>query len=79
MEILSKDPSFSDLHCTYRILDGLLPPAAEMIKHLGPQAQPSTNLALLDSAYSTAKDGDKLFARFMNTLQIDGEKKTSLP
>ncbi|KAL3987782.1 hypothetical protein ACER0C_014897 [Sarotherodon galilaeus] len=34
VEILIRDPSVSDLHCTHRILDSLLPPASEMIKHL---------------------------------------------
>lgn len=43
-----KDPSVSDLHRTHCILDSLLPPAAEMIKHLGPQAQPSAYLAILE-------------------------------
>lgn len=74
VEILMKDPSVSDLHCMHRILDSLFPPAAEMVKHLGPQAQPSAYLSVLDSAYGTVENDGKLLARFMNTLQDDGEK-----
>ncbi|XP_032413323.1 uncharacterized protein LOC116716610 [Xiphophorus hellerii] len=73
VEILVRDPSVSDLHCTHRILDSLLPPASEMIKHLSPQSSPSTYLKLLDSAYGTVEDGDELYARFMSTFQNDGE------
>ncbi|XP_030612296.1 uncharacterized protein LOC115799330 [Archocentrus centrarchus] len=73
VEILIRDPSVSDLHCTHRILDSLLPPASEMIQHLSPQSSPSTYLKLLDSAYGTVEDGDELYARFMSTFQNDGE------
>ncbi|XP_035981631.1 uncharacterized protein LOC118556964 [Fundulus heteroclitus] len=73
VEILIRDPSVPDLHCTHRILDSLLPPASEMIKHLSPQSSPSTYLKLLDSAYGTVEDGDELYARFMSTFQNDGE------
>lgn len=74
VEILIRDPSVSDLHCTHRILDSLLPPASEMIKHLSPQSRPSAYLELLDSAYGTVEDGDELHARFMSTFQNDGER-----
>ncbi|XP_041844922.1 zinc finger CCHC domain-containing protein 12 [Melanotaenia boesemani] len=77
VEVLIKDPSVSDLHCAHRILDSLLPPASEMIKHLGPHASPSTYLKLLDSAYGAVEDGDELYARFMNTLQNEGEKPSA--
>lgn len=77
VEVLMKDPSVSDLHCTHRLLDSLLPPAAEMTKHLGPQAKPSAYLELLDSAYGTVEDGDELYARFMSTFQNDGEKPST--
>ncbi|XP_032446030.1 zinc finger CCHC domain-containing protein 18-like [Xiphophorus hellerii] len=73
VEILIRDPSVSDLHCTHRVLDSLLPPASEMIKHLSPQSSPSTYLKLLDSAYGTVEDGDELYARFISTFQNDGE------
>lgn len=77
VEVLMKDPSVSDSHCAHRILDSLLPPASEMTKHLGPRAKPSAYLELLDSAYGTVEDGDELYARFMNTLQNDGEKPSA--
>lgn len=74
VEVLRKDPPLSDLHCTRHILDSLLPPAAEITKHLGSQAQPSTYLEILDSAFGTVKDGDEHYAKFLNTLQNDGKK-----
>lgn len=74
VEVLIKDPSVSDLHCTHRILDSLLPPASEMTRPLGPEAQPLAYLEILDSAYGTVEDGDELYAKFMNILQDDGEK-----
>lgn len=77
VEVLMKDPSVSDSHCAHRILDSLLPPASEMTKHLGPQAKPSAYLQLLDSVYGTVEDGDELYARFMSTLQNDGEKPSA--
>lgn len=77
VEVLMKDPSVSDSHCAHSILDSLLPPASEMTKHLGPQAKPLAYLELLDSAYGTVEDGDELYARFMNTLQNDGEKPSA--
>ena len=76
VEVLMKDPSVSDLQCTHRILDSLLPPAAGLIKHLDPQARPSAYLELLDSAYGTVEDGDELYARFMSTF-MDSEEKPS--
>lgn len=77
VEVLMKDPTVSDSHCAHRILDSLLPPASEMTKHLGPQAKPSAYLQLLDSAYGTVEDGDELYARFISTLQNDGEKPSA--
>lgn len=77
VEALMKDPAVSDLNCTHRILDSLLPPAAEMTKHLGPQAKPSAYLDILDSAFGAVEDGDELYARFLSTLQNEGEKPSS--
>lgn len=77
VEVLMKDPAISDLNCTHRILDSLLPPAAEMTKHLGPQAKPSAYLDILDSAFGAVEDGDELYARFLSTLQNEGEKPSS--
>ncbi|XP_076851615.1 uncharacterized protein LOC143502786 [Brachyhypopomus gauderio] len=74
VELLLQDPAMSDLCRSRRVLDSLLPPAANLVKHLGPQASPRAYLDLLDSAYATVEDGDELFARFLNTLQDAGEK-----
>lgn len=77
VEVLMKDSALSDLHRTQRILDSLLSPAAEVVKHLGLQANSSDYIGLLDSAYGTVEDGDELYARFMSTLQNDGEKPST--
>ena len=77
VEVLIKDTTISDLYCTHRILDSLSPLAAEMAKHLSPQANPSAFLELLNSAYGTVEDGDELYARSMSTLQNDGEKPSA--
>ncbi|KAI3351102.1 hypothetical protein L3Q82_005672 [Scortum barcoo] len=68
------DPSMSDLHRTRKILDSLLPPATDVIKHVSPQALPSVYLQLLDSVYGFVEDGDELLAKFMGTLQNNDEK-----
>ena len=77
VEVLIKDPAVSDLNCTQRILDSLLPPATDLTKHLGPHTKPSEHLKVLDSAFGAVEDGDELFARFMNTLQDEGERPST--
>ncbi len=52
----------------------MLPPASDIVKHLGPEATPSEYMQLLDSAFGTVEDGDEHLAKFMNTLQNAGEK-----
>ncbi|KAK0155978.1 Paraneoplastic antigen Ma1 [Merluccius polli] len=64
----------SDLHRTRKILDSLLPPATDAIKHVSPQALPSVYLQLLDAVYGSVEDGDELLAKFMGTLQNNEEK-----
>lgn len=78
VELLLTDPMLSDLNRSRKIVDSLLPPASDFIKHLGSQALPSAYLQLLDSAYGTVEDGDELFAKFMGTLQNAGEKPSNL-
>lgn len=68
------DPTVSQSQLVRRIADSLLPPAANVVKPLGPQAPPHAYLDLLDSAYATIEDGDELFAKFLNTHQNAGEK-----
>lgn len=77
VEFILKDPSLSDLHASRRILDSLLPPAADVIKHLNPESPPSAYLQLLDSAFGAVEDGDELLAKFMNTLQDAGERPST--
>lgn len=35
VELILQDPSFPDLHRSRKTLDSLLPPAADVVKHLG--------------------------------------------
>ncbi len=77
VELMLKDPGLSDLHVSRKIVDSLLPPAADVIKHLSPEASSSAYLQLLDSAFGVVEDGDELLARFMNTLQDAGEKPSA--
>lgn len=77
VEFILKDPSLSDLHVSRRILDSLLPPAADVIKHLNPESPPAAYLQLLDSAFGAVEDGDELLAKFMNTLQDAGERPST--
>lgn len=77
VDFLLDDPSISDLSRTRKILDSLLPPAADVVKHIGPQASPAVYLALLESVYGSVKDGNELLAQFMTLLQNQGEKPSS--
>lgn len=74
VELILKDPALSDLQRSRKILDSLVPPAANVVKPLGPQALPTAYLELLDSAFGTVEDGDELFAVFLNTLQNSEER-----
>lgn len=60
-----------------KIVDSPLPPASNVVKHLGPKASAGAYLDLLDSAYATVEDGDELFATFLNTHQNAGEKPST--
>ncbi len=74
VDLFLTDPSVSDLDRSRKIFDSLLPPAADIVKHLGPQALPNAYLELLNSAYGTVADGDECFAKFLSTFQNHGEK-----
>lgn len=74
VELMFQDPDMSGLQHSRKILDSLVPPAANVVKPLGPNALPSAYLELLNSAFGTVEDGDELFAKFLNTLQDAGEK-----
>ncbi len=77
VDLLLTDPSISDLHQTRKIRDSLLPPAADIVKHVSPNCLPAVYLELLESVYGSAEDGDELLARFMSTLQNHGEKPST--
>lgn len=77
VDLLLTDPSISDLHKTRKILDSLLPPAADIVKHVSPNSLPAVYLELLESVYGSVEDGDELLARFMSTLQNNGEKPST--
>ncbi|XP_053360702.1 zinc finger CCHC domain-containing protein 12-like [Clarias gariepinus] len=74
VEFCLTDPSFTETQVVRKIVESLSPPAADLVKALGPKANPKTYLEHLDSAYATVEDGDELFARFLNTNQNGGEK-----
>ncbi|XP_055049770.2 uncharacterized protein [Misgurnus anguillicaudatus] len=77
VDFLLTDPSFSDLHRTRKILDSLLPPAADIVKHVSPNSLPAVYLKLLESVYGSVEDGDELLAKFMGALQNPGEKPST--
>ncbi|KAI2645727.1 Retrovirus-related Pol polyprotein from transposon opus [Labeo rohita] len=77
LEFYMTDSSLSDVMMVRRIVDSLLPPAADVVKPLGPRATSKAYLDLLDSAYATVEDGDELFVKFLNTNQNHGEKPSS--
>ncbi len=77
VDFLLNDQSLSDLHKTGKILDNLLPPASDVVKHIGPYALPSECLKLLESVYGSVEDGDELFAKFIGALQNQGEKPST--
>uniref|UniRef100_A0A3P9NDE7 Paraneoplastic antigen Ma-like C-terminal domain-containing protein n=1 Tax=Poecilia reticulata TaxID=8081 RepID=A0A3P9NDE7_POERE len=77
VDLLLKDQSVSELQRSRRIVESLLPPAADMLKHLSSDTPPTVYLNILDSAYGTVQDGEELFAKFMDTFQDAGERPSS--
>lgn len=77
VDFLLNDQSLSDLHKTGKILDSLLPPASDVVKHISPHALPSHCLKVLESVYGSVEDGDELFAKFIGALQNQGEKPST--
>lgn len=77
IELLLADPNLAPLQITRRILESLLPPAADVVKGLGSNTIPSIYLKVLDSAFALVQDGEELFAQFLNTLQDPGEKPSA--
>lgn len=77
VDFLLNDASLSDLHKTRRILDSLLPPASDVVRHVGPGALPAQCLELLESVYGSVEDGDELLVKFISALQNQGEKPST--
>ncbi|RXN02809.1 zinc finger CCHC domain-containing 12-like protein [Labeo rohita] len=77
IELLQNDLSMSPLQISRKILENLLPPAADVVKGLRPESPPAAYLQLLDSAFGTVEDREELFAQFLNTLQDSGEKPST--
>lgn len=75
--LLLRDAQQSDLHKSRKILESLLSPAVDIVKHLTPYSSPSMYLDILDSAFGTVEDGDDLYAKFLNKLQNYGEKSSA--
>lgn len=71
------DSAISELQRSRRILDSLLPPAADIVKHLSPDLPAEVYIQHLDSAYGTVQDGEELYVKFMDTLQDSGEKPSA--
>lgn len=76
-EFYLTDNTVSDKQVVRKISESLLPPAANVVKHLGPLSSSREYLSVLDSAYGTVDDGDELFAAFLNTNQNTGEKPSA--
>ena len=68
------DTTVPDKQVVRKIVESLLPPAVNVVKHLGPQSSPREYLRVLDSAYGTVDDADELFATFLTTDAEQGEK-----
>nr|XP_023692861.1 zinc finger CCHC domain-containing protein 12-like [Paramormyrops kingsleyae] len=77
VDFLLNDQSLSDLHKTGKVLDSLLPPASDVVKHVAPFASALECLKLLESVYGSVEDGDELFAKFIGALQNQGEKPST--
>lgn len=77
VEFYLADPAVPKGQLVRKIVDSLLAPAATVVKSLGPYVSPRSYLDLLDSAYDIVKDGDDLFAEFLNINQNSGEKPSN--
>lgn len=77
VELLLKDPRQPDSCKSRRLLESLSSPAVDLVKHIPTESPPSTYLKILDSAFGTVEDGDDLFAKYLNTVQNNGEAPSS--
>ncbi|KAK7881018.1 hypothetical protein WMY93_030607 [Mugilogobius chulae] len=77
VDLVLKDTAVSEHQRTRQILDSLLPPAVDIVKHLSPDLPAETFIQHLDSAFGTVQDGEELYMKFMDTLQDSGEKPSA--
>ncbi|XP_032413881.1 uncharacterized protein LOC116719196 [Xiphophorus hellerii] len=77
VELLLKDTTQSDLYKSRKLLESLLSPALDIVRHLTPDSPLDAYLEILDSAFGTVEDGDDLFAKYLNTMQDNGEKPSA--
>ncbi|KAJ8339479.1 hypothetical protein SKAU_G00362650 [Synaphobranchus kaupii] len=77
VELLLKDTKQSELYKSRKLLESLSSPAIDIVKHLTPESPPNVYLEILDSAFGTVEDGDDLFAKYLNTMQDNGEKPSA--
>lgn len=59
------DPTAASRQVVRKIIDGLMPTVATVVKSLSLYASPKAFLDVLDSACATVEDGDELFSQFM--------------
>ncbi|KAL0199310.1 hypothetical protein M9458_007850 [Cirrhinus mrigala] len=77
VELLLKDTKQPDLYKSRKLLESLSSPAIDIVKHLTPESPPGMYLEILDSAFGTVEDGDDSFAKYLNTVQDNGEKPSA--
>lgn len=74
VDLLISDSLLTDSQKVRKILESLLTPATDAVKPLGINSSPSAYVTQLDSAFGIVKDGEELFASFLNCSQNNGEK-----
>lgn len=75
VELIMTDPSMSKPQQSRRIIESLLPPAADVVKHLNTNSSPSEYLHLLDSAFGTVQDGGELTPSFLTPFKTPVRKR----
>ncbi|KAK7910387.1 hypothetical protein WMY93_015071 [Mugilogobius chulae] len=78
VDLILRDAAISEFQRSRYILDSLLPPAADVVKHLSSDLPAEIYIQHLESAYGTVQDGEELYVKFMDTLQ-DSERLQQAP
>ncbi|KAK7879850.1 hypothetical protein WMY93_033485 [Mugilogobius chulae] len=77
VDLILRDAAISEFQRSRYILDSLLPPAADVVKHLSSDLPAEIYIQHLESAYGTVQDREELYVKFMDTLQDSGEKPSA--